>query len=653
MKKNLTRTLAIMLVAMMLIPAISTLAVSADEIATTITPDDNIYKLAAKNAKPSDETQGEVKSATGQFASEPFAISKGVTIYFGPCPAPTDANHKKMDFLVAYYNKSGKFSASRKLTEMGTNIVGEFADGSVIYQLKISSTSYKAAAIRGLAEYADFMLVTLDKPFTVEDYYAYADSQGWDIDGAGLRVPPPAIAEDAPEGYEGLWNYFPRKTDRDATIRQHNNNTYISSDYIPVTAGDLITMGAINTKETRSILYAYDADFNEIKQYRRTDVGIDFVENIGYDYAIYSHTVPTDVAYVKVSVHQGVYNDGDTLVTKNQQFNGAELREALGIDDLSEEAKAHPFYGKNALFVGDSISYGSYDTPPSYRNPSASWARRLALATGLIPTNVSYPGASVGKTGLSNVKWEYDLLKTAMMTTKTFDIIVFQGGVNDARKNVAAGIALPADTDRKDLVDNDYLATFAGGLQLMFHDAKAKWPDADLYYIANFKLVSDSVSGKDMDEYYEQARILCAEYGVHYIDLYNDVELYETFDYESESILPDLIHPVSASYDILFPAILRLFNEALAEQDDPTDPDIGGNTPDVGGDSEETTTTPTPGGNTPNNNNSNNSNTNEESKPAGLGIGAIIGIAVGAAVVVAAGGFALYKFVIKKKQKNA
>ena len=42
----------------------------------------------------------------------------------------------------------------------------------------------------------------------------------------------------------------------------------------------------------------------------------------------------------------------------------------------------------------------------------------------------------------------------------------------------------------------------------MFHDAKNQWPEAELYYIANFKLVSDSVKGKDMEEYYAQARIL-------------------------------------------------------------------------------------------------------------------------------------------------
>ena len=411
------------------------------------------------------------------------------------------------------------------------------------------------------------------------------------------------------------------------------------SDFITVSEGDVITLGAISTSETRSILYTYDANFKEIRNYKRTDVGIDFVEDLGYSFAIYKHTVPENVAYVKVCVHSGIYNDGDILVTVNDPFNGEELRATLGIDELSDEAKAHPFFGLNALFVGDSISYGSYDTPPTYRNPSASWARRLALATGLNPYNVSYPGASVGKTGLSNVKWEYDLLKTAIMGKREYDMIVFQGGVNDARQNVAVGEALPADTDRKILAENERVATFAGGLQLMFKDAKDRWPEAELYYVANFKLVDDSVKGKDMSEYYAQAQILCAEYGVHYIDLYNDVELYEVFDYESTDVLPDLIHPISASYDAMFPAILRLFNATI--EDTPNTP----NTPDT----PKTPDTPdTP--NTPDNGNDQ-GNTGDDGHTGGLGTGAIIGIAAGAAAVI--GGGAAACVVLSKKKKGA
>ena len=621
---------------MMVIPAIATMVAHADETKAN-TPVDEIVNLydpttAKKNQQPSVSTKDETTAKNGELASAAFPVTRNQYIYVGPCPAPTEGNAKTLDWLIAWYKSTGAYTAKSRLTDLTPYDTFEY-DGSVIYRIKVTNSNYKFAALRSLSTYFDYMLITIDQPFTVEGYYAYADAQGWDINAAGLRPTPPKFAPEAPEGFDGIWNLFPREGERNPELRQHQNNEYVMSDFMPVTAGDVITMGAISTSETRSILYAYDKNFNEIKNYKRTDVGMDFVEDIGYSFAIYKHVVPENVAYVKVCVHSGIYNDGDILVTRNKAFTGAELRATLGIDELSDEAKAHPFYDKTALFVGDSISYGSYDTPPTYRNPSASWARRLALATGLIPYNVSYPGASVGKTGLSNVKWEYDLLKTAMMGKREYDMIVFQGGVNDARQNVAVGEALPVDTDRKILAENDRVATFAGGLQLMFKDAKDRWPEAELYYVANFKLVDDSVKGKDMAEYYAQAQILCAEYGVHYIDLYNDVELYEDFDYESTDVLPDLIHPNSASYDTLFPAILRLFNATIVEEEEQP------NTPD-------TPTTPE----TPDNGDANQNDPQEEPSQ-GLGVGAIVGIAAGAVVVV--GGGVAAGVVLSKKKKTA
>ena len=329
------------------------------------------------------------------------------------------------------------------------------------------------------------------------------------------------------------------------------------------------------------------------------------------------------------------------LVTKNQPFTGEELCTTLGIAELSEEAKAHPFYGKKALFIGDSISYGSFDTPPTYRNPSASWARRLALTTGLVPTNVSYPGASVAKTGISGVKWEYELLSPEIISKRTYDMIVFHGGVNDARQGVEAGVAMSSDTPRRDLNDEERLATFAGGLQWMFHETRTRWPEAELYYVANFKLVPDSLKGKDMNEYLTQAKILCAEYGVHYIDLFDDETLYSTFDYTSKSVLEDLLHPSGPSYDILFPTILRLFNETIPKEDnkeeDPENTTPEGTTPST---PEQTTPEAPEDDDTPN------GDTNDGSKQ-GLSVGAIIGIAAAAAAV-AAGAFAVYWFIIKK-----
>ena len=564
--------LAVVLIAMMLIPTLSTFTVSAQE--TNAVDLNNVYKLADLNSSPSTETKDDIPAPqTGMLATEPFAVARNQYIYVGPCPDPRiEANWKALDSIAYWYKSTGAYTAQKKFMELSDNIVDVFPDGSVILKIKVNNANYKFAALKVPTTFADYMLVTVEQPFDKDDYYAYADAQGWNIESVGLR---PAIADEAPEGYEGLWNFFPRLTERDPLLRQHQNTTYVSSEYIPVTGGDVITMGAISTSETKTILTTYNADLDKVRDYKRVDVGIEFEESLEFGFGIYSFVVPEGVAFIKASVHSGIYNDGDILVTRNQPFTGVELNATLGIDELSEEAKAHAFYGKEALFVGDSISYGSYDTPPTYRNPSASWARRLALATGLIPTNVSYPGASVGKTGLSNVKWEYDLLKTALLSKTEYDMVVFHGGVNDARQNVSVGTALSSDTDRKVLVEEERVATFAGGLQLMFHDALEKWPEAEFYYVANFKLVSDSVRGKDMSEYFAQAKILCAEYGVHYIDLYDNVELYEVFDYESKDILPDLIHPISNSYDILFPTVLDLFNKTLEEkEDEPVVPEI-------------------------------------------------------------------------------
>lgn len=654
MKKKLTRAMAIALIAMMLIPSFSALSVSAEEIVNT--PPEEIVNYydpttATKDAQPDPSNNGLTIDKVGELASATITVAKGTavetgdTIYVGPCTT----NDQKLDWTLAFYKKAPgtkeSYPASKKTYEMvNGNIVenGTFMDGSVIFAIKIPAGT-KAVALRALSTHFEHMLITVNQPFDKDGYFAYAEAQGWDLTESGLRPVPPKFAPEAPEGFDGLWNLFPQTTERDPLLRQNVNDiaifpnnketAYVLSDYIPVTAGDTICMGAVSASESGEVLYAFDADFKQVKTYKTAT--LTFKEDIGYGYAIYTCTIPEGISYLKARVHIGIYNDGDILVTRNNVFNGAELRAALGIAELSEEAKAHPFYGKEALFIGDSISYGSFDTPPSYRNPSASWARRLAQATGLIPTNISYPGASVGDTGNKNIKWAYNLLKQQMrISIKQFDMVVFHGGVNDARQDIAPGEALPSTTDYKILSSDERTKTFAGGLQLMFHDARAKWPEAEMYFVANFMLVPDSVKNKDMNEYFDQAKILCAEYGVHYIDLYADEELYTVLDIESTDVLPDLIHPTGPSYDIMFPTILRLFNATIPEEDDKQED----NTEDVTTPEVTTPVTPDAG-----------DQGSQEKPDNGISTGLIIGIA--AAAVVAIGGFALYWFVIRKASK--
>ena len=591
MKKKLTRILAFILIAMMLVPTLATFAVSAEgETEETVDISDivNVYELNKLDSAPSTVNKdGEVTEETGMLASKAFEITHASNgdryIYVGPCPDPR-GNGKIYNDLIAYWYKgTGAAGGSpKKIGELQDNIIDEFPDGSVILKIKvvkISGAYAKYAALKLPNTFSEYILATCERPFTVKEYYAYADAQGWDIESVGLRIPPPAIAEEMPEDYEGLWNLFQTKATPDTSATQNSAaNVYVQSNFIKVVPGDTITMGAISTKETQTILYEYDADFNEIRKYKKGDYGIDFVKAVGNDYAIYSHVIPArpvdkdgnlinpdakEVAYVKVLVPIGIYNDNDILVTKNQPFDRESFREALEIAEPSADVKAHAFYGKKALFIGDSISYGDYDTPASYTNPSTSYARRLALATGLVPTNISAPGATVGKTGKPNVKYEWNLLRTALMETKTYDMVIFQGGINDARQNIAIGEALPATTAREILVESTRVATFTGGLQLMFYDAITQWPEAEFYYVADHKVSADVTGDKDMSAYYAQAKALCAAYGVHYIDLYDDAEINQilTDNAGSDLYADDHFTPTKTGYDLLFPTVLRLFNE--------------------------------------------------------------------------------------------
>ena len=653
MKKKLTRVMAFLLIAMMLIPTLSALSANAEAIVNT-PPEEiiNYYdpKTATMDAQPDPSNNGQTTAKTGELASATIPVAKGSAVetgdmlYVGPCTT----DDKKIDWTLAFYKKAvgtaESYPASKKTYELvNANIVenGTFMDGSVIFAIKIPAGT-KAIALRALSKHFDHMLITVNQPFDIDGYFAYAEAQNWDLTESGLRPVPPKLAPEAPEGFEGFWNLFPRTTERDPLLRQNVNDiaiypnnketAYVDSYYIPVTAGDTICLGAVKASETGDVLYAFDADFKQVKTYKPAT--LTFKEDIGYGYAIYTCTIPEDIAYLKVRVHIGIYNDGDILVTRNNEFTKEELRATLGIAEFSEEAKAHPFYGKEALFVGDSISYGSFDTPPSYRNPSASWARRLAQATGLLPTNISYPGASVGNTGNKDIKWAYDLLKKQMrVSIKEFDMVVFHGGVNDARQNIEPGVALPADTDYKILSNDERTKTFAGGLQLMFHDARAMWPEAELYFVANYALVPDRLNNKDMNIYFDQAKILCAEYGVHYIDLFADVDLYTVFDIESTDVLPDLIHPTSLAYDILFPTVLRLFNATISEEEDNQEGNTETTTPEV--------TTPT----TPDNGEQG----TDETPDGGLSTELIIIIAAAAAVAVVA--IVVCGIVIKKVSK--
>ena len=364
------------------------------------------------------------------------------------------------------------------------------------------------------------------------------------------------------EEVTALVNLFPRAGGRNKNLRKNKNeDVYQTSNKIEVAEGDVLYLGAMRQADSEEALILYTP--SKAQHSTKKMNSLELAEDIGRGFGIYRFTVPSGVGFVEVKVHIGVYNDGDVLVTKNQPFTGVQMRAFLGIEEIPEEVKAHPYYGKKALFVGDSLTYGSFDTPQSYRNPSAGWVRAFALEVGLDVTNAGVGGASIAK--FQGRGWIYN--QYLAHKNEQFDLIVMAGGCNDARDSIEIGTLMPVNTNPAILEANNN--TFIGGLQWMFHNVKANWPDAELFFHSAFKQVQEKGRLQEMNLYIEQVAELCEMYGVEYIDLYNDTELYKSFYPGHTGYVPDQLHPTEMGYSLISPRLIALFNEIVLAEEPP------------------------------------------------------------------------------------
>ncbi len=339
---------------------------------------------------------------------------------------------------------------------------------------------------------------------------------------------------------------------------------YVTSGFIGVSSGERIYFGAAPVDQPLYLI-TFDAEKNPTGQQTFPTLHA----RLDYGYAVFSFYVPTDVHFVRIIASKGVFDDGDFLVTRNQPFDKETYHEYCDIPETSDAVKNHPLYDKKALFLGDSHAAGSYDSAPSYRSPSKSWARQLALSTGLVPTNAAVGGATISEpVSASDYIWVWD--QFTAQKNKKFDVIFINGGGNDARRSRVIGEMLDTD-DPVALHAAD--GTFAGGLQWLIYNVQETWPKADVYYIASFRM-DDAGTGnyRNIAQYYDVAKQICEQYGVGYIDLYDNDPLYEEFDYKDRNVMPDRLHPLEDGYRIVGTYVVKAVNEILGvdEEADPT-----------------------------------------------------------------------------------
>lgn len=212
--------------------------------------------------------------------------------------------------------------------------------------------------------------------------------------------------------------------------------------------------------------------------------------------------------------------------------------------------KENPFANKRALFLGDSICYGSSD---NQRLEVMGWAGRLQDILKIKSDNRGIIGLSLSTIRSGRI---VDFMKAA--PKNAYDYVIMQGGVNDAwGNNIHSTPPAPVGkiTDSYSPVDFD-ISTFAGALEELFFNAYLRFPSARLGFIINFDLKGE----RDLALYDDVAREICKKWKVACLDMHNDKYVTETLlENHSPVYLPDGAHPSSKGYDRISPYIADWF----------------------------------------------------------------------------------------------
>lgn len=212
--------------------------------------------------------------------------------------------------------------------------------------------------------------------------------------------------------------------------------------------------------------------------------------------------------------------------------------------------------GKRVIYYGDSICDKSFHDDPS-RTVYYSYAGRISELYGTKTYNRGKDSASLSTTRGANTI----IAQTKTDLKRSVDMIVIEGGVNDAMDSAPVGVV--SDMTREDF-DADKLdkKTMAGGLEEVLWTLTENHKEAVIVYLIIYKVDFSMGRCNAMDEYVETIKALCDKWGVVYLDLYNDGWFNTRFDIGSRIYSNDGLHPNAAGYDVLSPVLAEFMADA-------------------------------------------------------------------------------------------
>jgi len=502
---------------------------------------------------------GDIKSNLHFSTGNAIAVKEGDVITIAPIV-------ENQTFQAVAFKTDGT-SERIKATSAGVTVtpVSEYGTNLMIMKYTVPAGVTHIVPV-GSQMHKDFYVVTKNREFDPDELKTYYINEGLDpetiICGADTTAlkniynlfTPSAGIVNAP----GMWgkNNNGVKTYYDHTKGYGSSAKYWCTDSIPMQAGDVVYFVGVDNISYHITVFGTDGKGIEADVKPNTPY-LPIYAKLDNGYYIYAYHAPSNVGYIRVSQFAEHYNTGSILVTKNQPFS-IETYEAWALANSAIVPDVDSkVYGKSALFIGDSITYGKGEADVG--ETRLAWAGRLAKLYGMKVLNAGDSGARVSQTGTAG--FIIDHLDDWTDATAP-DMVVMHGGVNDARYEIPVGTLNSTD-----------VTTYGGGLNAMFKKAKQLYPNADLFYIANFTIKENKGNVQNMTPYFTLGKQICDKYGVTFINLYDNKELNDALwvkEGSSYPYMPDLLHPNAAGYNIITPYIaeaLELYYDPIKAPD--------------------------------------------------------------------------------------
>ena len=337
----------------------------------------------------------------------------------------------------------------------------------------------------------------------------------------------------------------------------HDTTTYYAvSDYIPVTAGDIIRATPFENPSMTFQLYDSEKTWKTGTRWTQT----------AYD-GYLEITIPSGISYVTVNLRGG--NSENVVVTKNTAFDASyagTYGKAIGLRGALYKGN---LYGKKIAYNGDSICESRIVSGTA--NNGGAYAQLIAEATGAKYENRAISGGILASAVPSGQTMpQRSVVSDVTNMAADADLICFEGGINDYWKNVPLG-----DYSESDYSGTLDTTTVCGALESIFRQATQKWIGKPICFIIVHKITSTVYLVNSAGYTFAQAREkmigICKKYSIPYYDAFADSGLNAYNPIQNTTFLtsnstgdPDGCHPNEDGYKKYYvPQLIALFDSLM------------------------------------------------------------------------------------------